>query len=76
MEELLAPLRGRIEPPAEDGEGPAVLADEATYPEGALRRCAQVGALTDQLVQRALRRRPGEARRRHDPGRVGPGGPP
>lgn len=33
------------------------LDDEATYLEAALRRCTQVGALADQLVQRSLQRR-------------------
>ncbi|MFB9602341.1 CATRA conflict system CASPASE/TPR repeat-associated protein [Streptomyces roseofulvus] len=33
------------------------LDDDATYLEAALRRCTQVGALADQLVQRSLQRR-------------------
>ncbi|MFB7168080.1 CATRA conflict system CASPASE/TPR repeat-associated protein [Streptomyces sp. NPDC056242] len=32
------------------------LDDDATYLEAALRRCTQVGALADQLVQRSLQR--------------------
>ncbi|MEU1710954.1 CATRA conflict system CASPASE/TPR repeat-associated protein [Streptomyces sp. NPDC005706] len=33
------------------------LDDDVTYLEAALRRCTQVGALADQLVQRSLQRR-------------------